>query len=166
MLHLKLWGHHKTVICRSGSLPRRRSYGFVTQSFLSHERVGTRDEPLRTFAWEATEVETQRLFVILFFSNNILYYNLIKSCTKNLSKIFIKRKRQYQYKIAAKPLRNSKFQEITYSYKKNQMKSPSIWHKRQCADPNNTETFLIHEARLIWLLLFIFPTNFPIRRRN
>ena len=35
------------------SLPRRRSYGFVTQSFLSHE-VGTRDEPLRTFPWEAT----------------------------------------------------------------------------------------------------------------
>ena len=38
------------------SLPRRRSYGFVTQSFLSHERVrgvGTRDEPLRTFAGEA-----------------------------------------------------------------------------------------------------------------
>ena len=30
------------------SLPRRRSCGFVTQSF-----VETRDEPLRTFAWEA-----------------------------------------------------------------------------------------------------------------
>ena len=35
----------------SYSLPRRRSYGFVTQSFL--RGVGTRDEPLRTFAWEA-----------------------------------------------------------------------------------------------------------------
>ena len=37
------------------SLPRRRSYGFVTQSFLSHVRgAGTRDEPLRMSAWEAT----------------------------------------------------------------------------------------------------------------
>ena len=34
------------------SLPRRRSYGSVTQ-------VGTRDDPLRTFAWEATR-ETLR----------------------------------------------------------------------------------------------------------
>ena len=45
-------------IWRSGSalitsLPRRRSYGFVTQSFLPRRGVGTRDEPLRTFAWEA-----------------------------------------------------------------------------------------------------------------
>ena len=165
MVHHKLWGHHKTVICRSGSLPRRRSYGFVTQSFLSHERVGTRDEPLRTFAWEATEVEIQRLFVILFFSNNILYYNLIKSCTKNLSKIFIKRKRQYQ-SLRQNPFAIQNFKRSHRVIKKNQMKSPSVRHKRQCADPNNTEKFLIHEARLIWLLLFIFRTNFPIRRRN
>ena len=37
------------------SLPRRRSYMFVTQSFLSHERgAGMHDKPLRTFAWAAS----------------------------------------------------------------------------------------------------------------
>ena len=38
----------------NGSLPRRRSYGFVTQSFLSHK---TRNEPLRMSAWEAKRME-------------------------------------------------------------------------------------------------------------
>ena len=34
----------------------------------------------------------------------------MKSCTQNFSKLFIKRKRQYQYKIPAKPfaIQNSK----------------------------------------------------------
>ena len=34
----------------------------------------------------------------------------MKSCTPNVSKLFIKRKRQYQYKIPAKPfaIQNSK----------------------------------------------------------
>ena len=45
-----IWRSGSAVIT---SLPRRRSYGFVTQSFLPHRGVGTRDEPLRTFAWEA-----------------------------------------------------------------------------------------------------------------
>ena len=36
----------------------------------------------------------------------------MKSCTQNFSKLFIKRKRQYQYKIPAKPFPNSKFREI------------------------------------------------------
>ena len=46
------------------SLPRRRSYGFATQSFLSHVR--TRDEPLRTFAWEATTRVNEDGIKILF----------------------------------------------------------------------------------------------------
>ena len=29
---------------------------------------------------------------------------------------------------------------------KSQVKSPSRWHKRQCADFNNTDNFVIHEA--------------------
>ena len=41
---------------------RRRSWGFVTQSFLSHG-VGTRDEPLRTFAWEASRLRAVSLFL-------------------------------------------------------------------------------------------------------
>ena len=36
-----------TPFMNTASLPRRRSYGFVIP------RVGTRDEPLKTFAWEA-----------------------------------------------------------------------------------------------------------------
>ena len=52
------------------------------------------------------------------FNKNIRYNNntLLKSYKdyiQNLSKIFIKRKRPYQYKFPAKPLHNSKFQEIT-----------------------------------------------------
>ena len=42
----------------------------------------------------------------------------------------MKRKRQYQY--------------ITWSF---QVKSPSGLHKCQCADSNNTDKFLNHEAR-------------------
>ena len=38
--------------------------------------------------------------------------------------MIIIRKRQYQYKIPANLLRNSKFQEITYSYKKIKSKIP------------------------------------------
>ena len=50
------------------------------------------------------------------FENTFHYYNLTKSCALNYGKIFIKRKRQYNYKIPAKLLCNSKFQEITKSY--------------------------------------------------
>ena len=52
----------------NNSLPRRRSYGFVTQSFLSHVRgVGTRDEPLRTFAWEATSTKQGQKVKNIFY---------------------------------------------------------------------------------------------------
>ena len=36
-----------------------------------------------------------------------------KNYIQKFSKIFIKRKRPYQYKFPSKPLHNSKFQEIT-----------------------------------------------------
>ena len=67
-----------------------------------------------------------------------------KNYTQNFSKIFIKRKRLYQYKLPAKPLHNSK---KSHRVIKNQVQSPSGWHKRQCADFNNTVKVLIHEAR-------------------
>ena len=51
---------------------------------------------------------------MLFFINNCntLLKSYIKLNTK-LQKNILKRKGQDQYKIPAKPLRNSKFQEIT-----------------------------------------------------
>ena len=62
---------------------------------------------------------------------------------------------------------------VKYSYKenvhinrviKNQFKSPSGWHKSQCADFNKIRFWSMR--RDINLLLLIFRTNFPIKRPN
>ena len=60
------------------------------------------------------------IIIISFFKNlvvpgGILFIlkDLLKSRTQNFSKVFIKRKSQYQYKIPAKALCNSNFQENT-----------------------------------------------------
>ena len=53
-------GYWTELLCPS--LPRRRSYGFVTQWFLSHIRgAGMHDEPLRMYAWEASCALTHSL---------------------------------------------------------------------------------------------------------
>ena len=49
-----------------------------------------------------------------------LYKNFIKSYTQNFSKILLIRKRQYQYKIPAKPLPRNQI-----VIKKNKVKSPN-----------------------------------------
>ena len=48
---------------RSASLLRRRSYGFVTQSFLPTWDRNARDEPLRMSAWEAIGVPEDEYFL-------------------------------------------------------------------------------------------------------
>ena len=49
----------------------------------------------------------------------------MKSCTQNFNKLFIKRKRQYQYKIPAKPFAIQNSKKSHRVIKKNQVKSPS-----------------------------------------
>lgn len=62
------------------SLPHRRSYGFVTQSSLSHKRgTGTRDNPLRMTAWEAIATWATFFYVI---SNKFPLVIAINYCCK------------------------------------------------------------------------------------
>ena len=63
----------------------------------------------------------------------------------------------------AKPLDNSKFQEISKSYKSNQVKSPNGWNKRQCAYFNNKDKIRIHEARYQSIAVH-FPYQFPDKK--
>ena len=44
------------------------------------------------------------IIIIIITMKKTLYKNFIKSYTQNFSKILLIRKRQYQYKIPAKPL--------------------------------------------------------------
>ena len=45
----------------------------------------------------------------------------------------------------------------------NQVKSPSGWHKRQCADFNNTDKVVIHEARYKTIAVH-FPHQFTYKK--
>ena len=79
-----------------------------------------------------------------FSHTDQLYLNLIKT-TRNFSEIMHKKETSILIQISGKPfiIQNSK---KSHRVIKNQVKSPSGWHKRQCADFNNTDNFLIHEA--------------------
>ena len=87
-----------------------------------------------------------------------------KNYTQNFSKIFIKSKRPYQYKFLAKP-RPFTIQNSNKSRKaiKNQVKRPSGWHKLQCADFNNADKVLIHEARYKSIAVH-FPYKLPDKK--
>ena len=78
-------------------------------------------------------METQRLFVILFFSNNILYYNLIKSCTKNLSKIFIKNIHSSSYLSQ----RDCKPQRYAVTFAKKNKRLPEVYVDENSSTFNN-----------------------------
>ena len=87
-----------------------------------------------------------------------------KNYIQNFSKVFIKRKRPYQYEFPESPfkIQNSK---KSHTVIKNQFKSP--------VDGMNVNALMLlirirfcSMRRDINLLLFTFRTNFPIKRPN
>ena len=99
------------------------------------------------------------IYIFKLKPEKILYKKSHKNYRQNFEKIFLKRKRPYQYKFLAKPftIQNTK---KSHRVIKNQ-KSPSGWHKRQCADFNNKDKVLTHEARYKSIAV-----HFPYQRRS